>query len=523
MSKLMGFGFAACLLLIWTTGVPAANPDWPKSLTLGTASPGGVYYVYGDELAKILTEKLGITVNSLPTQGSIQNVKLLDSGAEQLGLITMSTGLEGWNGTGNWTNGKKFRDVRALFPMYDNPFQAVVLRRSGITTFAQLDKKRIGVGPRAGNGSTYVPGIFKIVGISGELSYGSYNDMAAELLDGRIDALLTLLGAPVPAIQQVDAKEPVTFLSLSPEQMDAIRKVTPDFGPAKIAAGTYRLLNKDYVTVGVPNFVIGRADLPGRSDLSIGQSSLREPAASRESYVGGKRHHPAECCERHLPAVSPWRGPLLPRDRHQHSELARCHELIGPSGKEETPMSRLMGLMFAACLLAIATSTTVPAANPDWPKSLTLGTASPGGIYYVYGEALAQILTEKLGIPVNPLPTQGTVHDVKLIEGGGAQLGMTTMGVALEGWNGTGDWTKGMRFRNMRALFPMYDTPFQAVVLRRSGITRSHSSTRSASPLDPVRAPAAPTFRNIEASRDFSRNQLWIVRRDDRRNFFRSA
>ena len=44
--------------------------------------------------------------------------------------------------------------------------------------------------------------------------------------------------------------------------MDAIRKAMPVFGPAKIAAGTYRLLDKDYVTIGVPNFVIGRADLP---------------------------------------------------------------------------------------------------------------------------------------------------------------------------------------------------------------------------------------------------------------------
>jgi TRAP-type uncharacterized transport system substrate-binding protein len=44
-------------------------------------------------------------------------------------------------------------------------------------------------------------------------------------------------------------------------------------------------------------------------------------------------------------------------------------------------MSRLMGSMFAACLLAIATSTTVPAAGADWPKSLTLGTGSPGGVY----------------------------------------------------------------------------------------------------------------------------------------------
>src|SRR3984893_2616154 len=263
MSRLMGFMFAACLLAIGTsTGVPAAGPEWPKSLTLGTASPGGVYYIYGEELAKILTEKLGLAVNPLPTQGAIQNVKLLDSGGAQLGLITMSTGLEGWDGTGDWTNGKRFRNMRALFPMYDNPFQAVVLQRSGIATLAQLDKKRIGVGPRSGNGATYAPGIFKIVGISAELSYGSYNTVATELLDGRIDALLTLLGAPVPAIQDVDAKEPVRFLSLSPEQMDAIRKTMPVFGPAKIAAGTYRLLDKDYVTIGVPNFVIGRADLP---------------------------------------------------------------------------------------------------------------------------------------------------------------------------------------------------------------------------------------------------------------------
>ncbi len=101
-----------------------------------------------------------------------------------------------------------------------------------------------------------------------------------------------------------------------------------------------------------------------------------------------------------------------------------------------------MGSLFGviATLLAIATSTSVPAAGPDWPKSLTLATASPGGVYYVYGEELARILTEKLGITVNPSPTQGPVHNVKLVDGGGAQLGMITMGVGLQGWNGTGDW-----------------------------------------------------------------------------------
>ena len=101
-------------------------------------------------------------------------------------------------------------------------------------------------------------------------------------------------------------------------------------------------------------------------------------------------------------------------------------------------MSRFMGFVLAACLLATATPTRVPATSPDWPKSLTMGTASPGGLFYIFGDELAPILTEKLGIAVNHLPTQGPVHNVKLLDSGGAQLGIITMGVALQGWNGTG-------------------------------------------------------------------------------------
>jgi uncharacterized protein len=48
-----------------------------------------------------------------------------------------------------------------------------------------------------------------------------------------------------------------------------------------------------------------------------------------------------------------------------------------------------------------------------------IGNGFAGGVYYVYGEELARILTEKLGIAVNPLPTQGTVHNVKLLHIGG--------------------------------------------------------------------------------------------------------
>ena len=65
----------------------------------------------------------------------------------------------------------------------------------------------------------------------------------------------------MPAVQKAET-EPFTFIDLSPEQIEAIRKAMPEFSPSKIAAGTYRFLEKDHITIGVYNFAIGRADLP---------------------------------------------------------------------------------------------------------------------------------------------------------------------------------------------------------------------------------------------------------------------
>ena len=251
-----------CLTLAYAPIAQAANANWPKSLTLGTASPGGVYIVYGDALAKILTDKLGIAVNPLPTQGPVHNIKLLETGGAQLGLTTMGVALQGWNGTGEWTDGKRFRNMRALFPMYDTPFQVIVLVRSGVTAVEQLDGKRVGVGPRAGTGSTYTPAITKALGISAQITNGSFDHMADELFKGEYDAVMTLTGAPVPAIQAAAEQAPFMLVSLSPQQIDTVRKAIPEFSPSKVPAGTYRFLRNDYDTFGVFNFAIGRADLP---------------------------------------------------------------------------------------------------------------------------------------------------------------------------------------------------------------------------------------------------------------------
>jgi uncharacterized protein len=216
----------------------------------------------GKEVAKILTESLKIDVNPLPTQGSEHNVKLVESGDAQLGLLTLGTGLQGWTGTGDWTHGQRYRKMRALFPMYDQLFQFVTLRRSGITTVAQFNNRNVGTGPRAGTSGLYVPAMLAAIGISAKIGNGSYNTAAADLLEGRYDALVMASGVPFPALQQVEAKEPVVFVSLTPEQIEAIRKAMPELTISEIGSGAYSSLDKTYTTLGVYNFVIGRDDLP---------------------------------------------------------------------------------------------------------------------------------------------------------------------------------------------------------------------------------------------------------------------
>jgi uncharacterized protein len=257
------FAILGTLLTIGaSTSIRAANPDWPKSLTLGTASPGGVYYVYGEAVAKILTEKLGIPVNQLPTQGPVHNVRLIESDGAQLGLITMGVGFQGWTGTGDWTSGKQFRTMRALFPMSDTAFQFVVLRRSGISKVQMLDKLDVGVGPRAGTGGTYVAEVLKALGLSARIGYGSIEDMTKDLSSGTYNALVLGLGAPVPAVKKLEATEPLHFISLSGPEVDIVRKAIPELTPSTIAAGVYSSLDEDYTTVGVYNFAVGRSDLP---------------------------------------------------------------------------------------------------------------------------------------------------------------------------------------------------------------------------------------------------------------------
>jgi len=66
----------------------------------------------------------------------------------------------------------------------------------------------------------------------------------------------------MPAVKEVEAQEPMVFASLTPEEIEAIRKAMPELTISQIGSGVYTSLDKTYTTVGLYIFAIGRDDLP---------------------------------------------------------------------------------------------------------------------------------------------------------------------------------------------------------------------------------------------------------------------
>jgi uncharacterized protein len=186
--------------------------DWPKALIIGTASPGGTYYSYGEALARILTRELGLPVSVKATEGPGENITLLEAGEIQIAFVTIGAAQRAWNATGPYGD-QPARIMRALFPMYDTAFHFVVSAESGISSISALSGKRIGVGPPQGTGGTYMPQVFKALKIDPILAYGDWVDLTGQFEQQQLDGLGVTSGVPFPAFVRASAESHSTFFA----------------------------------------------------------------------------------------------------------------------------------------------------------------------------------------------------------------------------------------------------------------------------------------------------------------------
>lgn len=103
------------------------------------------------------------------------------------------------------------------------------------------------------------------------------------------------------------------------------------------------------------------------------------------------------------------------------------------------------------------------AGQQSWPGALVMGTGQPGGTFALFGPSWGRLIKKATNVEVVYASTGGSRSNLLMIEEGNAQLGLCSLMVAIQAYNGTNSWTAGAELRQFRVLFPAFPSVLQIV------------------------------------------------------------
>jgi TRAP transporter TAXI family solute receptor len=137
-----------------------------------------------------------------------------------------------------------------------------------------------------------------------------------------------------------------------------------------------------------------------------------------------------------------------------------------PESKRPKHISRRMLL---AVLAVVPASMLTRAIAAQVRSRLVLATAGTGSAFLTFGQTLAAVLRRHAAIDIDIRETKGSNENAELVSAGEVAIACLNMGPGFDAWNGNPPFA-GRRLRGMRALVPMYETPFHTIAMRARGI-----------------------------------------------------
>jgi len=264
----MALAVASCSTLLPT---PSTTP---LVLTLGTATPGGGFPVYGEAFVETVHEAdPTITIEARTTKGSAENIPLLEQGRIDLALVQGEAAYEALAGI----NRNAPTDIKIVWAMYSSPGMFVVRADSPYRKIEDLKGKTVAWGAK-GSGLVLLGGyVVNGIGLDRDRDFNAVyleraGDGPAMLEDRRIDALWGG-GVGWPGFETV-AKSPggARFIAPSDREIDRILAKHRFLKLTTIPAGSYTKQVLDIPSVGSWSFVFARKDLPDEAAYRVARA-----------------------------------------------------------------------------------------------------------------------------------------------------------------------------------------------------------------------------------------------------------
>jgi TRAP transporter TAXI family solute receptor len=268
----MSIARVVCVVTLLLMGGAAAqeggktipNETIPKTtISLGTATPGGGFPLYGDAMAEIINAA-DPTLSLAPrnTKGSNENIPLLEAGQLDIALIAGEPSYEAFMGIG-----RPPTKLKILTAMYSSPGMFVVRADSSYRTIHDLVGKPVAFGAKGSGLPILSRYMLDGLGLKQDEDFQSiYLDRAGDgplmVLDGRAAALWGA-GIGWPGFKSM-AESPggARFIAPDADEIARVRAKHTFLKPLTIPANSYPNQSAPIDSIGSWSFVLVRESLP---------------------------------------------------------------------------------------------------------------------------------------------------------------------------------------------------------------------------------------------------------------------
>jgi TRAP transporter TAXI family solute receptor len=250
-------------ILIWLVAaiagigpVPAqeASPDLSRHLVVGTAPVAGHYYPTGGALCRLINAHRaedGLRCLIEATAGAKENLTRLKAGDLAFALVPSDWQYHAYQSGLGTGDDEPFTDLRAVLSLQALSFTLLAAPASGVETLADLEGKRINLGPSDTPWRSTGDFLLAALGWSpddfAEIGELDASEQADGLCDGRTDALLLPASHPSGPVAAATEACGARLLGVDGEAVDRLLGEWVFYAPAIIPGGLYAN-NPDPVT-----------------------------------------------------------------------------------------------------------------------------------------------------------------------------------------------------------------------------------------------------------------------------------
>ncbi len=260
-----GAGAAALVLLLVATSsaCSARSSEWDDTAyEIASGGSDGVYYAYGADLARELSESLDVRVTAAETAGSVDNLLRVSSGEALLGFAQGDAAADAVAGAGAFDEPLP---VQAVARLYDEYLHVVVRADSDIEALGDLAGRTVSLGAENSGVNVIAARALDAAEVDITTIADPQLDLAesiAALERSEIDGFFWVGGIPTPGIAQLATTTPVRLVPIEQTWVTRINARYSDaYRPSDFPVGLYGL-DESAPTMAVPNYLVTSSGTP---------------------------------------------------------------------------------------------------------------------------------------------------------------------------------------------------------------------------------------------------------------------